>query len=184
MDTAATLFRDRGFVGTSIRGIATEMGWTSASIYHHVSSKADLLYEISKSALQELHDPVQSVLDGSGTAVERLRAMILVHSTIVFSRTDYHAAMILELRHLRGAQHDEVQGLRDRYERLLEQALQEARDDGALVTAPSLKFQRLTLLNLLNWPLIWYRAGGEFSPVQMGTGLAETFLRGTLRSPH
>src|SRR3954467_11240421 len=43
--TAARLFADRGYHGTSLADLAEALGIQKASLYHHIDSKEDLLWE-------------------------------------------------------------------------------------------------------------------------------------------
>jgi len=41
---AARLFAEKGYHGTSIGDVAAAMGVQKGSLYHHIESKADLLW--------------------------------------------------------------------------------------------------------------------------------------------
>ena len=55
---AAELMVEKGYGGTSIGDIAQAVGMTKAGLYHHISGKQDLLYQILNHAI----DLVQQVL--------------------------------------------------------------------------------------------------------------------------
>ena len=46
IEKAAQLFRKNGFNATSMRDLAENVGVEAASLYNHISSKAELLQEI------------------------------------------------------------------------------------------------------------------------------------------
>ena len=54
LDLASTLFARQGFSNTSIREIAEAVGIEKASLYHYLSSKDDLNFEISRNAHEHL----------------------------------------------------------------------------------------------------------------------------------
>ena len=43
VNKAAKMFKQKGFVATSMRDLAAELGIEAASIYHHFKSKEELL---------------------------------------------------------------------------------------------------------------------------------------------
>lgn len=51
---ALEMFATRGYDGTSIRDIASAVGIKGASMYHHFSSKEEILWSLTQSALDEL----------------------------------------------------------------------------------------------------------------------------------
>ena len=46
LDAATELFDQLGYMATSVRQIAAQLGWTSASLYSHFACKEDVLYGI------------------------------------------------------------------------------------------------------------------------------------------
>lgn len=46
LDAGTELFDQQGYMSTSVRQIAAQLGWTSASLYNHFASKEDVLYGI------------------------------------------------------------------------------------------------------------------------------------------
>ncbi len=71
IDVAAKLFAERGFDGTSVRDIATEMGIANPSIYHHFKSKADLLTELLTEPLRCVENAVLEAQGLTGEARSR-----------------------------------------------------------------------------------------------------------------
>ena len=53
---ALELFAERGFHGTGIRQLAERAGLSSASLYHYMGTKEDLLVELMRAAKELLAD--------------------------------------------------------------------------------------------------------------------------------
>src|ERR671938_853014 len=70
--TAARLFADRGYHGTSLADLAEALGLQKASLYHHIASKEDLLWAVARAGAEAFHGGLDEVPDGLPTT-ERIR---------------------------------------------------------------------------------------------------------------
>ena len=61
--TAARLFAEKGYHGTSIGDLAEAMGVQKGSLYAHIESKADLLWEVAREGAAAFHAALDSVPD-------------------------------------------------------------------------------------------------------------------------
>jgi AcrR family transcriptional regulator len=71
LDVAAKLFSERGFEGTSVRDIATELGIANPSIYYHFKSKGELLTELLAEPLEYSHRAILEAEQLTGKARTR-----------------------------------------------------------------------------------------------------------------
>ncbi|MEU8135157.1 TetR/AcrR family transcriptional regulator [Streptodolium elevatio] len=76
LQTAAALFAERGFHGTSVRDIADACGMRPSSLYNHVSDKNDMLLHIVGRYLDALDRVLPDEAGGPGDGGTRLAAMI------------------------------------------------------------------------------------------------------------
>jgi AcrR family transcriptional regulator len=88
LNVAARLFAEQGYVGTSIRDIAAELGISSPSLYYHFRSKGEILTELLAEPLERVEIAVSEAEELSGD--ERMRRImgglldaLEVHSGIV-----------------------------------------------------------------------------------------------------
>ena len=58
---AAKLFAQKGYHGTSIGDIAEAMGVQKASVYAHIASKEDLLYETMREGADAFHAALDAI---------------------------------------------------------------------------------------------------------------------------
>ena len=56
---AARLFREKGYSGSTLRRLANRSGVKGGSIYHHYSSKQEILYTIMEQTMTNLINRVQ-----------------------------------------------------------------------------------------------------------------------------
>jgi AcrR family transcriptional regulator len=71
--TAITLFAERGYRGTSMKDIAAVLNIRAPSLYNHLSSKQDLLREVTIGTMITLQRRLDEVLAETDDVVEQLR---------------------------------------------------------------------------------------------------------------
>lgn len=156
------------------------LGIKRASLYHHIAKKEDLLYDLSVESLERIHSEVAAAIAGVESPVQRLRALISAHMNAALADQDKHATMLIELRELSGERQSEVLRLRDAYEELVRDVILSAQDAGAVRRDISAKLLTLSLLNLLNWSIFWWRPEGELSAQALAELLCSVLLEGIM----
>ncbi len=76
LDAAAQIFRQKGFHGASMNDIADAVHLRKASLYHHVSSKQEILLGILDQALEMLLERISAITNADFPADKKLRLMI------------------------------------------------------------------------------------------------------------
>ncbi len=99
LDTALTLFAERGFHGTSIPELAAAAGLAPASIYRHVESKEQLVNEVYRRAKALLAAALFRAVPVAATAPLREQFHHLWWALVGFARTEPRAFAFLELHH-------------------------------------------------------------------------------------
>jgi TetR/AcrR family transcriptional regulator, cholesterol catabolism regulator len=172
LDTAAELFWAKGYAATTTREIAAALEIQQASLYYHVSSKEDLLYQLCRSGLRQVLDAVEE-LPPTGSAIERVRVLARRHVTKLLGHKKRNAVMLMELRSLSPRHRSEVVALRQQYADVVRKTLEDAQAEGSIRNDISAGHLTLALLNMLNWTVVWFRADRE-----LGAGeLADLFIR-------
>ena len=77
---AARLFAEKGYHGTSIGDLAQALGVQKGSVYSHIESKADLLWEVAREGAEAFQAALDAVPE-EGPIVERIRAALRAHLT-------------------------------------------------------------------------------------------------------
>lgn len=178
LDGAARLFRVKGYDGTSTREIAAAVGITKATLYHYIDSKDDLLFELSVASLESVHTAVSRAVAEERDPLSRLRAAIAAHLDSMLMHRDMHATMLMSLRSLSGDRAAYVTSLRDGYENLLRNLVQEGQERGVIASVASPKYIVLAILNLLNWTMFWYEPTGDLSPSDLAQLFEGILLHG------
>ena len=98
---AARLFAEKGYHGTSIGDLAEAMGVQKGSLYHHIASKGDLLWDVARDGAAAFHAALDAIDDGSG----RSRSCVLAlraHLRVVAEQLDIATVFVREWRYLEG----------------------------------------------------------------------------------
>jgi len=180
LDAAAQVFRQKGFHGASMNDIADAVSLRKASLYHHVSSKQEILLEILDQALELLLNRVSPIAEANDPADKKLRLMIREYLQILVENIDLATVLLFEHRALERRQHARHIPNRDKFESLWRGVLAEGVyskifkcDDPGLATR--------ALLGVLNWTITWYRPNGEKPIEQIADDYTNLFLNGLLK---
>jgi len=180
LEAAAQVFRQKGFHGASMSDIAAAVSLQKASLYHHVSSKQEILLEILDRALQLLLERISSITLRNISADKKLHLMIREYLQILAENVDLATVLLFEHRALERRQHARHIPNRDKFESLWKDVLVEGVraklfkcDDPALATR--------ALLGIMNWTITWYRPNGEKTIEQIADEYSNLLLNGLLK---
>jgi AcrR family transcriptional regulator len=155
---AARLFAEKGYHGTSTGDLAEAMGVQKGSLYAHISSKADLLWEVAREGAAAFHAALDEVAD-TGSPSERIRLALRAHLRVVADQLDVATVFIREWRYLEGARRSEFLAERRRYEERFAALFRDGRELGELRTDLDDATATLLTLSAANWAYTWLRAG-------------------------
>jgi AcrR family transcriptional regulator len=159
-EAALELFMTKGFAATSIREIAKAAGITSASLYHYMPSKDDLLVTVTLQATHLLADPGREI-DSSGAAPdERLKALIRLHVLEHARGRKLWEVADEDWRQLSPSKREPVIALRDEYQSFWERALVEGREAN-LFRFGDLKLTTFAILSMCSDVYKWFSPNGR-----------------------
>jgi AcrR family transcriptional regulator len=155
---AARLFAERGYQGTSLADLAQELGVQKPSLYHHIASKEDLLWEVAWEGAEAFH----AALDGVSPqlpATERIRLALRAHLAVVAGQLDIATVFVREWRHLGGERRDRFVAERRRYEERIRDLFRDGVERSELRTDLDVPTAGLLFLSAANWAYTWLRPG-------------------------
>src|SRR2546423_11984608 len=147
---AARLFAEKGYHGTSIGDLAEAMGVQKGSLYHHIESKADLLWDVARDGAQAFHAALDEVPE-TVHPVERIRVALRAHLRVVAEQLDIATVFVREWRYLEGERREEFIAERRRYEERIRALFREGREHGELRTDLDDATAALLALSAANW---------------------------------
>ena len=155
---AARLFAEKGYHGTSIGDLAEALGVQKGTLYSHIDSKAELLWEVANEGAQAFHAALDALPD-EGPAVERIRAALRAHLRVVAEQLDIATVFTREWRYLAGEHRDAFVAERRRYEERFRALFREGRELGELRADLDDATAARLALSAANWAYTWLRPG-------------------------
>jgi AcrR family transcriptional regulator len=157
---AAKLFAQKGYHGTSIGDIADALGVQKGSLYSHIASKEDLLYETMREGAAAFHASLDAIADDL-PATEKIRLALRGHLRVVAEQLDVATVFVQEWRYLHGARRDEIVAERRRYEERIRDLFREGRELSELRADLDESVAALLLLSAANWAYTWLQSGRD-----------------------
>lgn len=148
LNTAITLFADRGYNGVTIRDIGDAMGMTSASLYRHYASKEALLADAIDLVIQPMLGEVAAIYAREGTPLDRLTAAVQFHAEFALKHRTYLRVYFVEAKQLGPDNLAAHMRLRNRYRDLWLDLLRDADAASTISEARELYSLMIVMLNL------------------------------------
>jgi len=178
---AERLFSQRGYEATSVRDIAEALDIKAGSLYAHIETKEDLLWEILTAAADRFFAALRPIVGSNLVTVEKLRRCIAAHVRVITKSASAAAIFTTEWRHLSEPRRGEFGDRRDEYERIFRGLVQTAIREGVFGDMDE-KFAALLILSSINWIYQWYRPDGPMSPEEIARRITDLLFNGLRRA--
>jgi TetR/AcrR family transcriptional regulator, cholesterol catabolism regulator len=156
------LFVSNGYHGTGIREISDAVGLGRGALYHHISSKNELLFEISLALLNEAMETSRPIAESAEPPDVRLRGLaraLLQHRA---NHGDGWSVVLREARFLSDVQRNEINRARDDFESLWARTLADGAASG--IWRPVDAIDVRGILGMFNSAARWMRPDGPMTP--------------------
>ncbi len=180
LDAAAQVFRQKGFHGASMSAIAGAVNLQKASLYHHVTSKQEILLALLDRALGMLTDHIAAISSQDIPADQKLRLMIRAYLSALADNADLSAVLLFEHRSLDKKTHARHVPHRDKFEGLWRDVLNEGVRTKVFNCADTDMAVR-ALMGVMNWTLTWYHPDGDKSIEKIADEYVDLLFHGLLR---
>lgn len=156
---AAHLFKIKGYERTTVRDLANEVGIQSGSIFHHFKTKEEILKAVMEEAIRYNTERMKRALANSQTAKEKLLELIKCELTSITGFTgEAMTVLVYEWRSLSAESQAYILSLRDIYEQLWLDTLNQAKEEG-LIKGDTFILRRF-LTGALSWTTTWFDERG------------------------
>ncbi|MBT3338787.1 MAG: TetR/AcrR family transcriptional regulator [Anaerolineae bacterium] len=178
LDAAAQIFRLKGYHATSMSDIAGAVNLQKASLYHHVSSKQEILLELLDQALELLTEQISGIVgDDNLSPDQKLRQMMHAYLKALTDHVDLASVLLMEHRSLDPKLHARHIPNRDRFEALWREVIEEGMQSGVFCCAETDLTAR-NLLGAMNWTITWFNPKGALSINDIADQITNLFLDG------
>ncbi|ONI75040.1 TetR family transcriptional regulator [Actinosynnema sp. ALI-1.44] len=172
---AIELFATRGFHGTGIRDLAEAAGLSSATLYHYMGTKEELLVSIMRASLDRLVTAACQVTADVPDPIGRVTNLVALH---VYTHAEQQLETRVvdgEIRALSPEHRPRIIALRDEYEACWQSAIDDGCDRG-LLRPSSRGVARLALLEMCSGIARWYSPTGPFTLDELAERYVEMAL--------
>ena len=153
--SAAAVFADKGYHGSSTRDIAEYMGIKQGSLYYYFKSKEDALSEVCLYGMQDYVDRMYSISASDQTFREKLVATITSHVTKYREKNEALRVYNAERLYLPESKRTRLKELGTGYRQQLEQIFAEGKKNGEVRDSVDCQFPAHAVIGMCN-------AWGEF----------------------
>ena len=155
---AAKLFREKGFSATSMRDLAEHVGVEAASLYNHISSKAEILQEICFKTANNFMTHIEEVdTTPNKTAIEKIQAILRFHIRQMLDNYEEVYVSDREWKHLTDPYLSNMQSQRRAYRQRIALVIEEGIRRGEIkpIDAPTAV---LIMLHAVSGIESWHRS--------------------------
>jgi AcrR family transcriptional regulator len=152
------------------------VGIQVGSLYNHIESKGDLLFEIMETVMLDLLEDQRQVAQ-TPDVVERMRQLVYHHVKFHGERAEEVFIGNSELRSLDRAQRTRIVGLRHEYEQMFQDELEDGIRQGKFLPV-DVRVTAYGILAMTTWVSSWYSERGRLSLEEISNVYASIVLRG------
>ncbi len=154
---AAKLFREKGFSATSMRDLAEHVGVEAASLYNHISSKAEILQEICFKVANQFMSHMDEVDNSPLTAIAKIEAILRFHIRQMVEHYEEVYVSDREWKHLTEPYMQNMQSQRRAYRQRIAQIIENGIRKGEIkdIDAPTAV---LIMLHAVSGIESWHRS--------------------------
>lgn len=175
---AARLFSERGYHGTSMQHLGEALGLLRGSLYAHIGSKEELLFEVVDGGAERFLARARAAADRDAPAADRLTTLLVAHVETVSEHIDAATVFLNEWRYLSEERRAIIQAKRDEYERIVRSVIEDGVARGEFRSDLETSLATTLVLSAANWTYTWYRRGGSLTAADVGEAFADQLIQG------
>lgn len=174
---AARLFSEKGYMASTLRELAKRSGVQGGSIYHHFSSKQEILYQIMDYTMTNLIYRLESEINDIDDPPLMLKKAVGFH--IAYHVTERCETFVTdtEIRALSGSDLEKIIRKRSKYEKIFRDILDKGNDSG-LMKVTDTKIAAKAILQMCTGVSYWYRDNSHLKIDEITDKYLDLIVRG------
>jgi AcrR family transcriptional regulator len=179
-EAIAKLFKEKGFYNTSIKDISQKVGLKGGSLYYHIKSKEDALFNICEDAINTLLARLETIVEADDDPKTKLKNIVENHIDYFTNNFYKTSVFLIETKALGDNYQRMYTEKRDRFESHIRNVLREGMRKGVFRKGDT-KLMAFGILGMLNWMVIWYNPGGKWGAKKIKKELLQMIFSGIER---
>lgn len=180
IQSAAALFRRKGFKASSMRELAEEIGVEAPSLYNHIGSKGELLQHICFKIAGDFTKNLQLLEEPGHSVIQKIEQLIRFHIRIMLQEYDEVFVANHEWKHLEEPFLSEFLNQRKLYEKRMTELIREG------ISKKELKdihphVAVLTILSAVRGIEFWQRHKKEITAKELEENMVDHLLNGLIQ---
>lgn len=177
VNSAARLFKEKGYSAVTMRDLAKELNIKAASLYNHIASKQEILVLIVISLAEEFTEVMNDILQSEISAVDKIDRVIRLHVEISHRNPDALACLNNDWMHLTEEQLAYFLTMREAYEKNFISIVEQGVSNGEL-NALQPKVTAFAILSTLRTMYLWIDRTRDVSINELTHTVKALFLEG------
>jgi AcrR family transcriptional regulator len=175
---AVRLFSEKTYPDVGMRDISDAVGILPGSLYVHVKSKEEILFNIVERGILNYLVTLTPIVESAEPAGARLRKTILAYMNVLDSNLTQTRVAVFQWSYLSQPNRERVVKLRERFRQLFTTLVEEGISSGEFIPMRHPGIVTIAVIGLLNSTMHWYCPTGTVSAEKVGEQLAELVLGG------
>ncbi|HTN39411.1 MAG TPA: TetR/AcrR family transcriptional regulator [Arachidicoccus sp.] len=177
LNAASNLFRQRGYKAASMRDLAEKIGIEAASLYNHIRSKSELLYDICFNTAAIYNDYLESVESSKEPYLKKVELILRFQINQMIDNFDDVVVADREWVHLDDAYLSNYQAMKHNYRKRINQIITKGIEAGEIkeINVPSTIW---LLLHAINGIESWHRSKTQIPPEELEENMISILIGG------
>ena len=176
---ASQMFKEKGYLATSMRELAANVGLEPSSLYSHLSSKKEILRKICFETAEQFMEGINIIMASNEPTLDNLRSLISLHIQIAIQNKTAVTVFNDEWRNLSEPHLSEFLVLRKEYEQgfltIINAGIQEK-----ILKLHDPYILMNVIVNSINWLHYWHNENREIDITSLEQQIQSILLSGIL----